>query len=108
MEAHPATTASIPAPGGRSRVRLPGIGVGVGTGMVVLYLSLIVLLPLAAVTSEAFSGGLGTFWDQVTSPLAKKSLELTVVCSLIVVVLNAFFGTILAWILVRDEFPGMS
>jgi sulfate/thiosulfate transport system permease protein len=108
MEAHPATTAPVPAPGGRSRVRLPGLGVGLGTGMVVLYLSVIVLLPLAAVTSEAFSGGLDTFWDQVTSPLAKKSLELTVVCSLIVVVLNAFFGTILAWILVRDEFPGKS
>src|SRR6478735_10598703 len=108
MEAHPATAASVPAPGGRSRVRLPGLGVGLGTGMVVLYLSVIVLLPLAAVTSEAFSGGLSTFWDQVTSPLALKSLELTVICSLIVVFLNAIFGTILAWILVRDEFRGKS
>jgi sulfate transport system permease protein len=77
-----------------------------GTGMVMLYLSLIVLLPLAAVASEAFSGGLSHFWDQVTSPLAKSALELTVICSLIVVVLNAIFGTILAWILVRDDFPG--
>jgi sulfate transport system permease protein len=108
MEAHPATTASIPAPEGRGRVRLPGLGVGLGTGTVVLYLSVIVLLPLAAVLSEAFSGGFGTFWDQVTSPLAKSALELTVICSLIVVVLNAIFGTILAWILVRDEFPGKS
>jgi sulfate transport system permease protein len=74
--------------------------------MVMLYLSLIVLLPLAAVASEAFSGGLSHFWDQVTSPLAKSALELTVICSLIVVVLNAIFGTILAWILVRDDFPG--
>jgi sulfate transport system permease protein len=74
--------------------------------MVMLYLSLIVLLPLAAVASEAFSGGWSHFWEQVTSPLAKSALELTVICSLIVVVLNAIFGTILAWILVRDEFPG--
>src|SRR6478735_9254722 len=94
MEAHPATAASVPAPGGRSRVRLPGLGVGLGTGMVVLYLSIIVLLPLAAVTSEAFSGGWSTFWDQVTSPLAKKSLELTVICSLIVAILTlvALYG----------------
>jgi sulfate transport system permease protein len=82
------------------------LGVGSGYGVVVLYLSLIVLLPLAAVASEAFAGGLGTFWDQVTSPLAVKSLKLTVVCSLIVVVVNAIFGTILAWLLVRDDFPG--
>jgi len=73
-----------------------------------LYLSIIVLLPLAAVVSEAFTGGLGAFWDQVTSPLALKSLKLTVVCSLIVVVVNGIFGTILAWLLVRDDFPGKS
>ena len=106
MEAHPA---NLPAPtASRAGLRLPGIGTGIGGGMVMLYLSIIVLLPLAAVASEAFSGGLGTFWEQVTSPLAKKSLELTVVCSLIVVVLNGFFGTILAWLLVRDDFPGKS
>ena len=106
MEAHPA---NLPAPtASRAGLRLPGIGTGVGGGMVMLYLSIIVLLPLAAVASEAFSGGIGHFWEQVTTPLAKKSLELTVVCSLIVVVLNAIFGTILAWLLVRDEFPGKS
>jgi sulfate transport system permease protein len=76
--------------------------------MVALYLSAIVLLPLAAVASKAFEEGLGHFWDQVTSPLAISTLELTVICSLIVVVVNAIFGTILAWILVRDEFPGKS
>lgn len=106
MEAHPA---NLPAPREhRAGIRLPGLGVGFGGGMVVLYLSIIVLLPLAAVASEAFSGGIGTFWEQVTSPLAKKSLELTVICSLIVVVLNGIFGTILAWLLVRDNFPGKS
>jgi sulfate transport system permease protein len=108
MEAHPATGTSVPAPRGRGRVRLPGVGLGLGVGTIALYLSVIVLLPLAAVTNEAFSGGWSTFWDQVTSPLAVSTLELTVICSLIVVVLNAIFGTILAWILVRDEFPGKS
>lgn len=106
MEAHPA---NLPAPAtSRAGLRLPGVGTGIGGGMVVLYLSIIVLLPLAAVASEAFSLGLGHFWEQVTSPLAKKSLELTVVCSLIVVAINGFFGTILAWLLVRDNFPGKS
>ena len=107
MEAHPA---NLPAPAAPARagLRLPRIGTGVGVGTVVLYLSIIVLLPLAAVASEAFSGGLGHFWEQVTSPPAVKSLKLTLVCSLIVVVLNGFFGTILAWLLIRDQFPGKS
>jgi sulfate/thiosulfate transport system permease protein len=87
-------------------MRLPGVGVGLGRGTVVLYLSLIVLLPLAAVVSKSFEDGLSGFWDAVTSPLAVSSLELTLICSLIVVVINAIFGTIIAWILVRDEFPG--
>jgi sulfate transport system permease protein len=104
-----ATPANLPAPSQhRAGIRLPGLGVGFGGGMVVLYLSIIVLLPLAAVASEAFSLGLGHFWEQVTSPLAIKSLKLTVVCSLIVVVVNGIFGTILAWLLVRDKFPGKS
>jgi sulfate transport system permease protein len=101
MEAHSAT-ASAP----RAGLRLPGVGAGLGRGTVVLYLSVIVLLPLAALVSQAFEGGLSTFWEQVTSPLAISSLELTVICSLIVVVINAIFGTIIAWILVRDEFRG--
>jgi sulfate/thiosulfate transport system permease protein len=107
MSAHPASATSVPA-SPRAGIHLPGLSVGVGGGTVMLYLSIIVLLPLAAVVSEAFTGGLGTFWDQVTSPLALKSLKLTVVCSLIVVVVNGIFGTILAWLLVRDDFPGKS
>jgi sulfate transport system permease protein len=74
----------------------------------VLYLSVIVLLPLAALTSQAFEDGFSAFWTQVTSPQAVRSLELTVVASLIVVAINAVFGTIIAWLLVRDEFPGKS
>jgi sulfate transport system permease protein len=87
-------------------MRLPGVGAGLGRGTVVLYLSVIVLLPLAAVVSQSLEKGISGFWEAVTSPLAVSSLELTVICSLIVVVVNAIFGTIIAWILVRDEFPG--
>jgi sulfate/thiosulfate transport system permease protein len=103
MEAHSAT-----APAPRAGLRLPGVGAGLGRGTVVLYLSVIVLLPLAALTSQAFEDGFSTFWTQVTSPQAVRSLELTVVASLIVVAINAVFGTIIAWLLVRDEFPGKS
>ncbi len=104
MEAH-ASTASAP----RAGFRLPGVGAaGLGRGTVALYLSVIVLLPLAAVVSKAFADGWSGFWHQVTSPLAVSALELTVICSLIVVVVNAIFGTIIAWVLVRDEFPGKS
>lgn len=105
MSAHPASATSVPA-APRAGLRLPGVGAGLGRGLVVLYLSVIVLLPLAALVSQSFEGGLGTFWDQVTSPLAVSSLKLTVIASLIVVAVNAIFGTIIAWILVRDDFPG--
>jgi sulfate transport system permease protein len=99
-----ARSATAPAP--RAGLRLPGVGAGLGRGTVVLYLSVIVLLPLAALTSQAFEDGFSTFWTQVTSPQAVRSLELTVGASLIVVAINAVFGTIIAWLLVRDEFPG--
>jgi sulfate transport system permease protein len=105
MSAHPASAPSAPAPP-RAGIRLPGVGFGLGRGLVILYLSLIVMLPLAALVSQSFESGVGTFWDQVTSPLAVSSLKLTVIASLIVVVINAIFGTIIAWILVRDDFPG--
>jgi sulfate transport system permease protein len=93
----------------RSRpLRLPRVGPGLGRGLVVLWLSLIVLLPLAALLDKSLSQGLGHFWSQVSSPQAKDALELILVCSLIVVAINAVFGTIVAWLLVRDNFPGKS
>jgi sulfate transport system permease protein len=87
---------------------VPGVGAGLGRGVVVLWLSIIVLLPLAALLDKSLSEGIGHFWDQVSSPGAKASLELILVCSLIVVAINAVFGTIVAWLLVRDNFPGKS
>src|SRR6478609_6594564 len=107
MSAHPASAPPVAAPP-RAGIRLPWVGAGLGRGTVVLYLSVIVLLPLAALTSQAFEDGWSEFWHQVTSPLAISALELTIICSLIVVAINAVFGTIIAWLLVRDEFPGKS
>jgi sulfate transport system permease protein len=107
MEASAAKAPSAPsAP--RVGIRLPGVGAGLGRGVVVLYLSIFVLLPLAALLDQSLSQGIGHFWSQVTSPQAKSALELILVCSLIVVAINAVFGTIVAWLLVRDRFPGKS
>jgi sulfate/thiosulfate transport system permease protein len=103
MESSPATVAA-PAPRPRAGIRLPGAGLG--RGLVGLYLSLMVLLPLAAVVAESSEGGLGAFWDSVTGAQSMAALKLTVVCSLIVIAINGVFGTIIAWVLVRDEFPG--
>jgi len=72
----------------------------------VLYLSVIVLLPLAAVTAKAFEGGFAEFWEQVTQPQAVAALKLTLGISLAVTAINVVMGTLIAWVLVRDEFPG--
>jgi sulfate transport system permease protein len=71
-----------------------------------LYLSLIVLIPLAAVAVKSVSSGLGTFWSAATNSLVVKALEITVGASLIVAAISAVMGTLVAWVLVRDEFPG--
>ena len=101
MEARTATAAPP-----RAGISLPWAGAGLGRGLVGLYLSLMVLLPLAAVVVKSTDNGMGAFWDAVTSPQSIAALKLTVICSLIVVAINAVFGTIIAWVLVRDEFPG--
>lgn len=79
---------------------------GLGLGTAVIWMSLLVLIPLAAVVFKAFGGGWGDFWHAVTRHQAIQSLELTVGSSLIVALINAVMGTLLAWVLVRDEFPG--
>jgi sulfate transport system permease protein len=79
-----------------------------GRGIAMSYLSIVALIPLAAVVSKAFENGLDSFWDAVTTPQAVAALKLTLIASLIVVVINVVFGTLIAWVLVRDEFPGKS
>src|SRR4051794_7137986 len=71
-----------------------------------LYLSVIVLLPLAAVVSKSFDGGAGAFWDAISDPEAVSALKLTLVLALVVTVVNAVMGTLIAWVLVRDDFRG--
>jgi sulfate/thiosulfate transport system permease protein len=74
----------------------------------VAYLSIVALIPLAAVVSESFANGLDSFWTAVSNPQAVAALKLTLIASAIVVLINAVFGTLIAWVLVRDEFPGKS
>jgi sulfate transport system permease protein len=81
-------------------------GAALSRGIVTIYLSLIVLIPLAAVIDSSLSQGAGTFLDQIRSSQAIAALRLTLVASLAVVVINGFAGTVIAWVLVRDEFPG--
>jgi sulfate/thiosulfate transport system permease protein len=72
------------------------------------YLSVVALIPLAAVLFKSLDGGLDSFWNAVSSPQAVAALRLTLICSVIVVLINALAGTLIAWVLVRDEFPGKS
>jgi sulfate transport system permease protein len=75
-------------------------------GGVVLFLSVIVLLPLAAVVAKSGAGGMDHFWRTATDPQAVAALKLTLLVSLGVVLVNAVMGTVIAWLLVRDRFPG--
>ena len=72
------------------------------------YLSVVALIPLAAVVAKSLDGGLDSFWSAITTEQAVAALKLTLIASVIVVLINAFFGTLIAWVLVRDEFRGKS
>jgi sulfate transport system permease protein len=79
---------------------------GAGLGVAVLWLSVLVLLPLAAVVVKGTGGGWSAFWTAVTDEKTLTSVRLTVFCSLGVAAINAVMGTVVAWVLVRDNFPG--
>jgi sulfate/thiosulfate transport system permease protein len=77
-----------------------------GRGLLGVYLTILVLLPIAALIARSSTGGLGAFWREVSNPEAVAAIKLTLVAAAIVVLINAVFGTLIAWVLVRDEFPG--
>jgi sulfate transport system permease protein len=70
------------------------------------YLSLVALIPLAAVVARSTDAGTDGFWHAVTNPQAISSLELTLAAALAVTAINAVAGTLIAWVLVRDDFRG--
>jgi sulfate transport system permease protein len=118
-QAPPGPGVATPGPGGvtgqrggrpsripaRRRAR-PSATTGLGLGVAVIYLSLIVLIPLAVLVYQSDKHGTGYFWRAVTTPDAWSALKLTLIGSLIVAVVNLVMGTIIAWVLVRDKFPG--
>jgi len=78
---------------------------GLALGLSTLWLSLIVLIPLAAVVVKSTEAD---FWEVVTAPRTISALVLTVGISLGVAAINAATGTLIAWVLVRDQFRGKS
>src|SRR5579864_7599327 len=76
-------------------------GSSVSLGVVVLWLSLLVLLPLAAVVGKAFGSGWSQFVDDITNRETADALQLTLLLALGVAVVNAVMGTMIAWVLVR-------
>lgn len=87
----------------RLRLRAPS---GTTLGIVVGWISLLVLIPLAAVVGKAFDSGWSGFADAVTQHEAASALRLTIGLSLGVAVVNALMGTLVAWVLVRERFRG--
>jgi sulfate transport system permease protein len=76
---------------------------GLGPGTALLYLSLMVALPVAALVAASATGG---FWAAVSSPLARSALMLTVTMAAAATVIDVITGVALAWVLIRDDFPG--
>src|SRR6478736_5994601 len=110
-----ATIEARPAPedGGRPRrarrstprnTLTPGAGLGLGIAM--LWFSLLVLVPLSAIIAAAAAGGWVNYVNVLTDPQTWNALKLTVSQAVIVTLINIVMGTVIAWVLVRDSFPG--
>ena len=86
------------------RALTPASRVGLGVG--VLWFSILALIPLVAVVVETSQGGWDAFAHALTTPQTAAAIRLTVLNALGVTMLNAVMGTVIAWVLVRDPFPG--
>lgn len=88
----------------KQRSVIPGFGLTLGYSL--LYLSLIVLIPLAGLLAKTTSLTWVQFWNTVSDPRVVASYKLTFGMSLIAAIINAVFGFLVAWMLVRDQIPG--
>jgi sulfate/thiosulfate transport system permease protein len=99
------STAAVSARASARSARLSSRGSGaLALGVVTVWLSVVVVLPLAAVVVRSTDGGLDAFWTSVSSRQAVSALRFTLGVSLVVAAINAVSGTLIAWVLVRDEF----
>lgn len=88
----------------RKRGILPGFGLAMG--YTVTYLSLLVLIPLSTLFAKSAMLGGDVFWRTVTSPRVVAAFQLTFGASALAALINAVFGLLVAWVLVRYPFPG--
>ena len=93
-----------PARAGRAPRVLPGFGLTLGYTL--LYLGLVVLLPLAALLGAVFAMSWADFWAAVSAPRVLAAFKLSLGASLLAALINAAAGLLLAWVLVRYDFPG--
>lgn len=88
----------------RQRRVLPGFGLTMGVTLT--YLGIIVLIPVAALVVKGAGIGPARFWDILTAPRTLAALRLTLTAAAIATVINAVYGLLMAWVLVRYQFPG--
>jgi len=100
----PAYAPALPARPRRRPNVLPGFGITLGFALG--YLGIVVLLPLAALIVRPWELGWDGFWESVTQPRVLASLKLSFGAALIAATVNGVFGLIVAWVLVRYDFPG--
>lgn len=89
---------------GRSKRVLPGFGLSLGISL--FFISLVLLLPLTGLVIEMSAMTLSEFWFVITDPRVVASYKVTALAALAASLFNGAFGLLLAWVLVRYEFPG--
>ena len=90
----------------RSSTGRLGLGAGIGLGLSMIWFSLLVLVPLIAIVVTASDGGWSGFRDALTNEQTAAAIRLTVGMAFLVTAVNVVMGTTIAWVLVRDRFPG--
>jgi sulfate transport system permease protein len=100
------TAGLAPVPEAPGRLRRARGTTSLRVGAATLWLSVIVLLPLAAILWQSAGGGWELFWSAVSSNAALSSYKVTLTISVAVTLVNLVFGLLVAWVLTRDDFPG--
>jgi sulfate/thiosulfate transport system permease protein len=99
-----ATHLSAAATRPRHKRVLPGLSLSLGTSL--LFISLILLLPMSGLVMQSVDMGWDRYWQVISDERVVASYKVTLWAALIASVFNGFFGLLLAWVLVRYEFPG--